>query len=72
MESYKFISNTFLLLTESYKTRRTKSIRDTLILYYLNKTIKIATKSLEKIEIRDSVNSIIQFVLDFTKYKNEA
>jgi leucyl-tRNA synthetase len=70
--AYKFMKNTFLLLTEApNKLRRKKTIRDTLIIYNLNKTIKQVTNSLEKIAIRDAVNLIVQFASDFSKYKNE-
>ncbi|TFG29878.1 MAG: hypothetical protein EU532_02125, partial [Promethearchaeota archaeon] len=70
--AYKFIKNTFFLLTEaSTKFRRKKTIRDTLIIYNLNKTIKQVTNSLEKIAIRDAVNLIVQFASDLIKYKNE-
>ncbi|GAH69095.1 unnamed protein product, partial [marine sediment metagenome] len=70
--AYKFIKNTFLMLAETpSKFRRKKTIRDTLIIYNLNKTIKLVTESLEKIAIRDAVNLIIQFVSDLSKYKNE-
>ena len=70
--AYRFIKNTFLMLAETpSKFRRKKTIRDTLIIYNLNKTIKLVTESLEKIAIRDAVNLIIQFVSDLSKYKNE-
>ena len=70
--AFKFMKNTFLLLTESpKKLRRKKTIRDTLIIYNLNKTIKQVTNSLEKIAIRDAVNLIVQFASDVGKYNNE-
>jgi len=46
-------------------------IRDTLIEYNLNKTIKNVTESLEKISIRDAINELIQFTSELYKYKNE-
>ena len=68
----KFIRNTFQLLSEPCTTiRKEKTIRDTLIIYHLNKTCKEVTENLEKIAIRNAVNSIIQFTSDLTKYKNE-
>ncbi len=70
--AYKFIRNTFILLTEPPESiRKKKTIRDTLVIYNLNKTIKLVTESLEKIAIRDAVNNIIQFTADLNKYKNE-
>ncbi|MFX1340516.1 MAG: leucine--tRNA ligase [Promethearchaeota archaeon] len=70
--AYKFIRNTFILLSEPPENiRKKKTIRDMLIIYNLNKTIKLVTESLEKIAIRDAVNNIIQFTSDLTKYKNE-
>jgi len=70
--AYKFIRNTFILLSEPPESiRKDKTIRDTLVIYNLNKTIKQVTESLEKIAIRDAVNSIIQFTSDLSKYKNE-
>jgi len=68
----KFIRNAFLLLTVPLENiRKEKTIRDTLINYILNKTIKDVTESLDKIAIRNAVNSIIQFTSEFTKYKLE-
>jgi len=70
--AYRFIKKAFLLLSEvPEKFRRKKTIRDTLITYNLNKTIKQVTESIGKIMIRDAVNNIIQFTSDLSKYKNE-
>jgi leucyl-tRNA synthetase len=70
--AYKFMKNTFSLLSEvPVKFRRKMTIQDTLITYNLNKTIEQVTNSLEKIAIRDAINSIVQFALDFNKYKIE-
>jgi len=69
----KFIRNAFSLLSEAPENiRKEKTIRDTLITYVLNKTIKEVTESLDKIAIRNAVNSIIQFTSEFTKYKLES
>ncbi len=69
----KFIRNAFSLLSEPPENiRKEKTIRDTLITYVLNKTIKEVTESLDKIAIRNAVNSIIQFTSEFTKYKLES
>ncbi|MCK4686496.1 MAG: leucine--tRNA ligase [Candidatus Lokiarchaeota archaeon] len=68
----KFIKNTFSMLVDPLKIKRKeKTIRDTLVKYNLNKTIKLVTTNLEKISIRDAVNNIIQFASEFNKYKNE-
>ncbi|MBY9020531.1 MAG: leucine--tRNA ligase [Candidatus Lokiarchaeota archaeon] len=70
--AYKYVKNTFKLLIESPEIiRETKMIRDTLIEYNLNKTIKNVTEALEKISIRDAINEIIQFTSELNKYKNE-
>lgn len=70
--AYKYIKNTFKLLIESPEIiRENKMIRDTLIEYHLNKTIKKVTEALEKISIRDAINEIIQFTSELNKYKNE-
>lgn len=70
--AYRFIRNTFNLLIESPKKKRTNpTIRDTLIQYYLNKTIKEFTENMENLSIRNAVNDIIQFVSEFGKYINE-
>lgn len=68
----KFIHRTFELLTNPVENvRKKETIRDTLIVYFLNKTIKTVTEALNKIAIREAVNSIIQFTSDLYKYKNE-
>ena len=68
----KFIKNMFFqLATPPENFRNEKSIRDTLMIYNLNKTIKDVTESLEKIAIRNAVNSIIQFSSELNKYKLE-
>jgi leucyl-tRNA synthetase len=70
--AFRFIKNTFQLLTEQPKDiRKSITIRDTLIKYYLNITVKEVTKLMEKLAIRDSVNNIIQFTSELSKYKNE-
>ena len=69
--AYKFIKNTFRLLTEPPKIiHKNISIRDTLIQYYLNKTIKEFTDNMKKLAIRNAVNNLIQFTSEFGKYKN--
>ncbi len=68
----KFIRNTFFQLTEPPETiRKEKNIRDKLIVYHLNKTIKSVAEALDKIAIRDAVNYIIQFSSDLNRYRNE-
>ena len=68
----KFMNRTFhLLANPPEKVREDKNIRDTLILYHLNNAIKNVTETLEKIAIRESVNTIIQFATDLGKYKTE-
>ena len=68
----KFIKNTFSMLVDPPEIKRKeKTIRDTLVKYILNKTIKLVTNNFEKISIRDAVNNIIQFASEFNKYKNE-
>jgi leucyl-tRNA synthetase len=70
--AYKFVKNTFKLLIESPEIiREKKMIKDTLIEYNLNKTIKNVSEALEKISIRDAINEIIQFTTELNKYKNE-
>ncbi|TKJ20828.1 MAG: hypothetical protein CEE43_11315 [Promethearchaeota archaeon Loki_b32] len=70
--AYKFIKNTFILLSEPPKIiHKNLSIRDTLIQYYLNKTIKEFTDNMKKLAIRNAVNNLIQFTSEFGKYKNE-
>jgi len=70
--AYKFVKNIFKLLIESPEIiREKKMIRDTLIEYNLNKTVKNVSEALEKISIRDAINEIIQFTSELNKYKNE-
>lgn len=70
--AFKYVRNTFLMLMEEpQKISKKKSIRDTLILYYLHKTIKNVSESLETIDIRDGINQLIQFSSELSKYKNE-
>ncbi len=70
--AYKFMRNFFHLLREPIeKVRAESSIRDELITYNLNKTIKVVTESYEKLAIRDVINHIILFFSDLTKYKDE-
>jgi len=70
--AFRFIKNIFQLLTESVKDIRTSiTVRDTLIRYYLNKTIKETTENMDKLAIRKAVNNIIQFVSELNKYKSE-
>lgn len=68
----KFMNNTFQLLTEKpsmYRKKRT--VRDTIISYILNKTVKEITENLNKIAIRNAVNILIQFATELNKYKGE-
>lgn len=68
----KFVRNFFYLLTTPIQNiRNERSIRDELIIYNLNKTIKLVTESINRIAIRDAINYIIQFVSELTKYKEE-
>ncbi len=68
----KFMNNTYQLLTESPKNYRTeKTVRDTIITYILNKTIKEISENIDKIAIRNAVNALIQFASELSKYKNE-
>ncbi|MFX0080215.1 MAG: leucine--tRNA ligase [Candidatus Hodarchaeota archaeon] len=70
--AHRFIKNTFMLLNDSPDTIRDDiNIRDTLIRYYLNKTIKEFTENMNKIAIRNAVNNLIQFTSEFGKYKAE-
>ena len=70
--AFKYVKNTFKLLIESPEViRKDKMIRDTLIEYNLNKTIKIVTEALENISIREAINELIQFTSELNKYKNE-
>ena len=68
----KFLNKTFHLLTEQIEfSRNDIYIRDTLMIYKLNKLIKAVSTALEKIEIRDAVNNIILFTTELVKYKSE-
>ena len=68
----KFMKNTFQLLTEKPSTYREKrNVRDTMIQYILNKTVKENTENLNKIAIRNAVNTLIQFFSELNKYKGE-
>ncbi len=70
--AYNYVKNTFKLLVESPVIIREKiMIKDTLIEYNLNKTIKNVTEALEKISIRDAINEVIQFTSELSKYKIE-
>ena len=68
----KFVRNFFNLLTTPIQNNRNKrTIRDELIMYNLNKTIKLVTEGINRIAIRDAINYIIQFVSELAKYKEE-
>lgn len=68
----KFMNNTFQLLTEKPSTYRQKrNVRDTMVQYILNKSVKEITENLSKIAIRNAVNSLIQFSSELNKYKGE-
>jgi leucyl-tRNA synthetase len=70
--AFKYVRNTFLMLMEEPQNiNKNESIRDTLVLYYLHKTIKHVSESLENIDIRDAINQLIQFSSELSKYKNE-
>jgi len=70
--AFKYVKNTFTLLKEPPETiRNEKIIRDTLIEYTLNKTIKIVSESLNILSIRDAINEIIQFTSEISRYKSE-
>ena len=70
--AYRFIRNTFILLTEPPKKKhKNLTIRDTLIQYYLNKTIKEFTENMKNLSIRNAVNILIQFTSELGKYKDE-
>ncbi|MGB5912954.1 MAG: leucine--tRNA ligase [Promethearchaeia archaeon] len=70
--AFKFIKKFFTLMYEPVdKIRKERNIRDILIEYYLNKSIKIVTENFDKIAIRDSINEIIQFISELNKYKLE-
>ncbi|KKM22391.1 hypothetical protein LCGC14_1625820 [marine sediment metagenome] len=68
----KFVRNFFHLLTTPIQNKRNKrTIRDELIVYNLNNTIKLVTESINRIAIREAINYIIQFVSVLAKYKEE-
>ncbi len=68
----KFLNKTFHLYTDPVENiRKNKTIRDTLMIYHLNNTIKLVTEAIEKIDIRDAVNNAIQFRDELISYKNE-
>ncbi|NHJ23573.1 MAG: leucine--tRNA ligase [Candidatus Lokiarchaeota archaeon] len=70
--AYRFVRNFYTIITgEINQIRKEPTIRDELILYNLNRSIKNVTESFENLEIRDAINHIIQFTTDFTKYYNE-
>jgi leucyl-tRNA synthetase len=70
--AYKFMNNIFSLLTEDPKDiQKEVTIRETLMKYYLNKTIKDFTENMNKLSIRNAVNILIQFSTELTKYKND-
>jgi leucyl-tRNA synthetase len=70
--AYRFIKNLFTLLTEPPNNiRKHLTIRDTLIKYYLNKTIKEFTDNMQNLAIRNAVNNLIQFTSELGKYKAE-
>ncbi|MBY9020197.1 MAG: leucine--tRNA ligase, partial [Candidatus Lokiarchaeota archaeon] len=70
--AFRYVKNTFTLLTEPPETVRNKKIiRDTLLEYNLNKTIKIVSEALNVLSIRESINEIIQFTSELNKYKFE-
>jgi leucyl-tRNA synthetase len=68
----RFMQRIFQLFTiPTEKTKKEKTVRDTLMIYYLNKTIKGVSEALQKISIREAVNYIIQFTNDLIRYKSE-
>jgi leucyl-tRNA synthetase len=70
--AYRYNRKTFQLLTETFQDVRTSiTVRDILIKYLLNKTIKEATENLDKLSVRNAVNNIIQFTSELNKYKSE-
>ena len=70
--AYRFIKNTFILVSEPPEIIREElNVRDTLVQYYLNKTIKEFTENMKDLAIRNAVNNIIQFTSELGKYKNE-
>ncbi|MBY8989453.1 MAG: leucine--tRNA ligase [Candidatus Lokiarchaeota archaeon] len=70
--AYRFIKNTFILVSEPPEIIREElNVRDTLVQYYMNKTIKEFTENMKDLAIRNAVNNVIQFASELGKYKNE-
>lgn len=70
--AYRFMNNTLKLLTEVPEIiRENKTIRDDLIEFYMHHIIKKVTENLNKIDIRDAVNNIVQFSSELKNYKKE-
>ncbi|MFX0002504.1 MAG: leucine--tRNA ligase [Candidatus Hodarchaeota archaeon] len=70
--AFRFIKNIFQLLVERPdEIRDSTTIRDELIKFYLNNTIKEFTENIDKLAIRNAVNNIVQFTSELNKYKNE-
>jgi len=70
--AYKFVNNIFHLLFEIPGVQRdTNGVRDELINFFLHKSIKDVTESLNELSIRDAVNGIIQFTNELIDYKND-
>lgn len=68
----KFINNMYQLFSEAPALiKKEETVRDTIIKYLLNKTIKNVTEFLNQLEIRNAVNELIQFVNELGKYRNE-
>ncbi|MEJ2278562.1 MAG: leucine--tRNA ligase [Candidatus Lokiarchaeota archaeon] len=68
--AFKFLKNLYSLYFDNPpKIKKEKSIREILILYLLNYTIKEVTNALNTLSIRDAVNSLIQFQSELNKYK---
>jgi len=70
--AFKYVRNIFLMLMDKPENiNKEATIRDSLILYNLHKTIKHISESLESIDIRDAINQLIQFSSELSRYKNE-
>ncbi|TFF87911.1 MAG: hypothetical protein EU548_09585 [Promethearchaeota archaeon] len=68
--AYKFLKSVYSLYFETpIIIEKEKSIREILIEYLLNKTIKDVTNALKNLEIRDAVNNLVQFYNELNKYK---
>lgn len=66
----KFVSGLWALFTEPVeKIRNQRNINDTFIEYKLNKFIKIATKYMNNLALRDTINEIVQFLPILKEYK---